>query len=305
MEQKPKEVKMRRILPEFIYEDPPQSMVEQEITGAQHFTPQEVIIDPVEGVRVKIEGAEFLSRFFTETEVMFSLNILKKTLIEFIKLFYLPQFWLCIPAVLIFPKRKLISSLVEKFNRIAEGVLKTYTFKPEYMSPAGREIRFIILDMLSGIGVSGAETFARYVSHIPEFDWSYMERIIDLASETDKNRLANRPIREIIRLGKIASKRERDRTVRKKIRMIFILAAVFMITPSVRRSFVRTIKASEWEKLQYTDEALYWCTQRSGYLFMGKTDDEKELFMKERGWKKIDTKTTSEVISYQQAKNNK
>lgn len=288
---------MKSLIPDFVYEDH-QDPIAAEKKGSEHMIPLELSVIEGDGIFVRIEGAQFLCRYYTSTETMFKVNVVKKTIIEFLRLFYLPQFMLCIPAIILFPKRKFISTLIEQFNRIAMGAIGREILKPQYMNPCAREIRLILSDFLMGIGVNeeSAGIFSKCASHIVEYDPVYMQRIIDLGSETTKEKLLAGLRSEIKRLGKICEAREVDRMVRKKMRLLFFIARVILLDPRIKRSLLNAIDVSDWSRLQYSEKDRYWAMQKEEYNFTGKTLDERIETLKKEGYVLPKKYSTEEII---------
>lgn len=142
---------------------------------------------------------------------------------------------------------------LRKIEEISWIVIAPHILKSEYMTPIGREIRAIIPSRLGNI-----------IAHVIEYDSAYRLRIQDLFSETSKEKLTQRPFREILRLLKINKQKDYAK-VYKKLRRFAFLLAFALLWPPFKRTCREAILQSDFRKLQLDESDKYWLDLRTDY----------------------------------------
>ncbi len=244
-------------------------------------------IDYSNGVQVYVEGAEYPKKGFPTPEAIWSINLVKRTFIESIKLVSLPQFWSTLICILIFPKKKFLNKLIKSFNRLSFGALKPYILKPQFTTPIAKELESMVSSFLVDIGVEPLEASqcAEVFSHCIEYDTAYRYRLQDILSETSKQALYSNPRKEIKRIVYILSERELTPSVAPKFKKLAYILNTLLLSPKIKRAFKNAVDNSYFSRLQYDDADRYWCMLREDYLFMGKTFKQRTDLLKLRKYK--------------------
>ncbi len=207
------------------------------------------------GIRIWLKGHPFPQKGIPTPEAIFAINTPKRLLMEFTRIMG--------PVALIRPMRT-----INAFNRISWGILSPHILKEQFMTPQAREIKGIIMQMLTELfpKSTGKGKFAGIIAHIFEYDNAYRYRLMDLASETTKRKLVAQPIREVRRLMQI--NRARDyKTVSDKFSMVGTLICIALCIPSVRNAFKHAILDSYFEGLQWDEADVYWSTFKKDYKY--------------------------------------
>jgi hypothetical protein len=216
------------------------------------------------------EGAEFPQRGFPTDQVLFTANILKAVFIGLLKI------------------RPSITSFVEAFNYIGDKTVRQFLVKEQYRSAGMIELKDIlsnfIFSLTSNRSISGR--FGQILSHLIENDNAYRLRLVDIASETSKEKLLKSPRKEIKRLFKIISEREifLGESIIQKFRHVKNLLCLLILIPKFRRAFKYAISQSNWSNLQYDNIDRYWAYLRTDYNFMGKTYEERMDIIKQNNF---------------------
>ncbi len=137
--------------------------------------------------------------------------------------------------------------------KAAEIAIEPYILKPEYMHPCARELRKIFPSRIGQL-----------VSHVVEYDSAYRLRLQDLFSESTKESLSRRPIREILRL--LAINKRRDYVdAHAKVKKAAYLLILGLLWPPFHKSFRKSIKRSNYDNLKLNEADKYWLMHRNDY----------------------------------------
>jgi len=267
------------MMPKEILENP--SGIEQIVNEGNSF----YVIDKVDfedGTRVWIRGAEYHQKGMGTPDALFALNVIKRIVTQALKIALRPEFILGVVLIVFRPRKWRVATLEElmgSYNGICWKVFSPFILKPKYMLPIAREVRSILKRFTNNLGISegNSEQFSAISSHMVEYDNAYRFRLEDLMSETTKEALANRPIRELRRLSKIARDRDEGSVSWKFTKMATVLSILLLI-PSIRKAFKKTILESNFELLQYDDVDRYWTAMRTDYKWWGIEADERSKF---------------------------
>lgn len=240
-------------------------------------------------VRQYIEDAEFPVKGFPTPEAMWSLNMIKKTFIEAVKIVSMPLFW---PAFLIFAvmphflKMRVIRKVVSSYNRLSFGVISPHILEDEHLNPVTAELHWWAYSFLWELDVDSfeAERFAECFSTIAEYDNAYRYRLQDIMAEASRKDLIERPVREVLRLVDILISRDVPGVADRLKRMGYILAFLLMF-PKFRKAFRVTVEGAQIENFVPDDEDLYWIALRTDYKFQGKTTEQRVADQEALGYK--------------------
>lgn len=170
-------------------------------------------------------------------------------------------------------------SFLTIFNRIGNKVMEQYLLKDEYMTAGGLELARIIYDFVfsltSNETISGH--FSKIVSHLIEYDNAYRLRVLDLGTETSKEKLLRNPRREMKRLVNLLSKREvlLGDDVSNKVKRIVSIISWMLFIPKYRRAFKYAIYMADWEKMTFDNTDKYWACLRTDYDFFGMSYNDR------------------------------
>jgi len=267
------------MLPQEILENP--SGIQQIVNEGNSFYVIEKV-DFEDGTRVWIKGAEYHQKGMGTPDALFALNVIKRIVTQALKIGLRYEFVLGVVLIVLKPRKwrvATIQALMQSFNEICHKVVSPFIIKPKYMLPIAREVRSILKCFTCNLGIAEwiAESFSAIGSHIIEYDNAYRFRLEDLMSETTKEAFANRPIRELRKLSKIARDRDEGDVSWKFVKMATALSILLLI-PSIKKAFREAILASKFELLQYDDVDRYWTAMRTDYKWWGLDIDERSKF---------------------------
>lgn len=148
--------------------------------------------------------------------------------------------------------------------------------EPLYSAPS-RAIIKMTRCFLSELGVDeySRNKFALIIGSTIEYDFAYRIREEDLASETTKEELVARPVRETRRLLKILAERESRPHLIEKMNKIMLPLIVILMVPRVRQAFRKALNEIDFKDLQYDDADRYHTLSISSYKFRGRTDEDR------------------------------
>lgn len=242
---------------------------------------------PKNGIFLAVKGATFPLKCYPDAGVVFAVNLVKAYLMETLKLV---GKWYFVPFLLLINRQRAL----ESFVRFGMKAISPHLLKDYCLTDFSREFKKAIKLFLDRIGFESVEEetegCATILANIMDYDNLYRLRVQDVLSETNKDRLLKRPIREINRLSKIIKQREgKDCAVRVVIHYkfkIFVLALSFaLLFPKIRRVFESVIQETDFTKLQYDEIDIYWVCFRNDYLWLGITDEQRKQYAESKGWK--------------------
>lgn len=244
-------------------------------------------IEYMDGIQIYIDGAPFPQKGLPTAESIWSINVIKKTIIEAIKLFATPQFCLSGAMFMILPKRKFMNKLVASFNRICWGVLNPHILKTEYKTPIAQELTDMISSFAEelGIDIEHCHKLGQIIAHVIEYDNAYRYRLEDLMSETSKGRLTKSPIKEIHRLCGLLQERDVNPIVKKNAKRLAWFLTLLLLSPRIRKSFKKVLTNCTFSKLQLDESDTYWCLIREDYNCMGMNYEDRQNTIAALGYK--------------------
>ncbi len=252
---------------------------------------KEVIYDGE--VKIIVEGAEFPLKTGPTAECLFAINLIKKNILEFINVITAPQFYPSLLLIFLLPKRKLVTRILNSFNRISNIVLRPYKnykfysrdFKMNLTAPARGIGKFTELFLICyKINEKTAHRTAETLAHLIEFDGAYRFRLLDMISVADYENMRKSPRKEIQRVLKISSEREGVKEVKPKLKLLSTLVWILEI-PSIKKAFRKALKVDKFSMFSIDIEDWYWMSLRTEYNYFGKTTEERLDAVKKRGYK--------------------
>lgn len=244
-----------------------------------------ITVIPNDGIFTPITGATFPMKGMATPESVYACNLVKALFIEPIKII---SRWYLVPFLFLINKQKTIDA----FNRISMKAISSHLLVDTALSRFTVEFRGVIYRFFSSIGFTDKSSyeFALIFTHIIEYDNVYRYRLEDTFSETTKDRLLKRPIKEVLRLLSIMKSREvrpdgKGDAIHKKFSSIAYILVIALCIPKMRRAFRDAIRDVDFNKLCLDETDTYWVCLRNDYLWMGLSDDERAKYVEERGWK--------------------
>jgi hypothetical protein len=159
--------------------------------------------------------------------------------------------------------------------------------KDKHISVFARELQYFIFEFLRHItDEQRADKISEIVSRIIDNDDAYKQRIKDLFSMTDKERLL-KP-RELTRLVNLMDKRQLNGTcpwVKKVKSMVLLLRLAIFFIPNARKGYKSAVQNINHDNLILHWEDMYWSVFKKDYDFAGMTIEQRKQLAKDKGWK--------------------
>lgn len=176
-------------------------------------------------------------------------------------------------------KLRIMSRLLESFDDMARQLLGMFYLDRTKWSECPREIFMALRGFLIGMGIEEnlSERFAEDFATLIQYDDAYRIRIMDIMSETTKEKLLAHPVAEMKKLINILAHREpsqdwrenlKQGNVTKFMHIVWVLRFLFF-SPKFKKSFIKTIKESQFSNFQYDDADLYHSMLRADYDIKG------------------------------------
>lgn len=263
----------------------PESVLRENPKG---FLVKRIEINEATGIFIHYEDCPYPRRGFPFPEAVASINIVKRMIMDTVRLLSSKEIILSWILILVSKRRiERIEAILSLFNRSCFPLIKQYIVKPNLMTPLASELQGIIYGFLaySGISTPIAKQTAYIFGEIFEYDNAYRFRVQDLFTESSKELLTKNPIKEIRRLLKIYMSREGDRVklhrikgkryVSDKFKEIALLVSIALLIPKLRKAFIKAIANSDFDRLKLDEIDKFWCKNREDYNFQGLTYEER------------------------------
>lgn len=218
------------------------------------------------GIYIYFKGVPYPRKGWPTIQSTETINIVKKiTIFTFRNWFNLTK--------------KNIERYIQTVEYVFDNPFKKYLVKhsmyhkEQYYTKFSREFRKFAESMLTDLHIN--IRLGEIFTMILELDDAYRYRIQDIFSETSKDVLTKRPVREMTRLLKIYQQRDGE-TTRNKFK-VFTKFAWLLLIPRIRKAFVKAVQNADFENLQFDNSDKYVCLNFSEYMHMGFTDQQKLL----------------------------
>lgn len=256
------------------------------------------VLDSIEinnGMYMHVRDMEYPEKGFASTTDIFSINAVKKMMIE---VFHLTKY--LTPSLLFFAlipfklKIKVINSLLTSFNVVAFRIMSPCILQKQHLTPMAKELYKFCLTFLGEIGIRKdiSEQFTEIFINIIHFDNAYRYRIQDLFNETTIGKL-NNPRKEFKRLINILGSREilyydkggtmveaKNAYALSRFKMFGRLISILMWHPKVLKSYRTALKDMDIVKIQPDEADKFWMCVRGGhYYYFGKNDNERRMMI--------------------------
>lgn len=233
-----------------------------------------------------LEGASLPMKTAPTPDAAWAMNIVKKTLIESIKVF---PFSLSLKFI----HKKSLTKLLESFNRIGYGVMEPYMYYvffhqgPLQLTSTARGVGKLVETFLETYGISQetAHHTAELIAHIFEYDSFYRFKLMDIMKEAQLLHMRENPRKEIQRLIAICYDREKviPTYIRPKLKILSRMAWV-LAWPPLKRVVQKTFIASDFSLFEIDEIDYYSMLRRYDYHYFGLSFEERMKIFKEKGW---------------------
>ena len=172
-------------------------------------------------------------------------------------------------------KGKILEHFLLRYLELADAHLQRHYPKVEYFLPISLEIKgFITLFLINlGVTLSTANRFAYAFATIIDIDTAYRCRIMDLLTETTKEKMLAHPILETLCLVRILSERDdRKHLVDKFNKFALLMKFGYFF---IRKPFKVALKSTDFNNFQYDEINRHFVKHWTTYNFFGKTIEER------------------------------
>ena len=243
--------------------------------GMRFYIFEKVEMPPEGGIYTYYKGVKFPMKGYPFPEATWLNDTLKRISMFFIM--SLGHKSLAIPLLgfAILPwKRKvrILERILVSYNRLADYLIASCCLKENLYSPVCRELRHAVRFFLMDIGITQnvANSTARAVATMIEYDNAYRYRLGDMASESNQAAIMRYPIREMKYLSGLFMKREvMHPQVREKAKAFRFILTALLMHPRIRRAFRKAISAINFDKMQLDEADRYHTLLRADYDFGG------------------------------------
>lgn len=221
---------------------------------------------PQQGILVYRTGATYPEKGWPTPEAIYSLNQIKKIILEFMGLCKNP---FILFGLLITDK----NVLMRRFNVVFEKVFEVHVLKEEYLCPAARAFYNFVFAVLKDLGFDEevSKKFAFNLAQILEYDNAYRYRVQDVMTELNIN---NSLVKEVAKLTKLWSSREKG-LVHLKMKQIITPLSYFLYIPKYKKAVLKNLHILKGMKYDAAD--WYWCCLRNDYNYSGISLEERQV----------------------------
>lgn len=227
---------------------------------------------PNNGIFVDYQGVPFPSKGHVFPEAIYAVCQVKKILMNGLKAIASKDMIFPILGLLISNKKKAIDRFLDSFIDIVDlNILKPYYLKDGYYSKATIEVRNFIREFLRELGIDydKADLFGEMVSLTFQYDNAYYYRLVDIMSESSKERLSQGFPQEVKRLLSIILERDNCLAqIPKYNALANVLKYIYWI-PSVKRAIIRGLNAVTFDNWQMDEADKYHMNLYDGYKVRG------------------------------------
>lgn len=238
------------------------------------------------GMLTYMENHKYPYKGFPYFEFVDKIDIIKKILRSILSSFYHSikkrnklQLLMVILSLWIF--KDLFRSVLYTFYRLVERfriksiryctavreIYRAFSLEVEEETPQDREIREMMRDV---------------VCMLLEFDNAYRFRLQDILVEVNKKNLKKNFRREILRVLKIMSEREKTQEIRDTWKLIKIAVKYYLlIDRRVERILKNVILEIDFDKIELSVEDKHYCEKRKDYIFGFMKQKQKEGSLQE------------------------
>ena len=220
------------------------------------------------GIKIFKKGVLYPTKGFVFPEAIHCINISKKIIIEGLRLL---ADWR--NACWIFAPKRLAEKVINLIVSPSLFSLKGITIKDEYLIPIAYELKCFITHFLKELGLD--TRIAEVIGTIINYDCAYHWRLLDLFSETTKEKMLLNPRKEVAKMVKVYCKREKVQSLKDKFIIIKALLSLMFFHKKFKKAFKKAICLSNFKNFQYDEIDWYNVLERMEYDYGGKTWAER------------------------------
>ena len=258
--------------------EPAQELPQSVNKGMDFYVYQKTVLPPSGGIFNFYEGQLYPQKGFPYPEATWRNDTVKRANMFVVRILANPMllpawfFFLISPWFL---KKKLLSSILEHWNRLTYYLLSPCFLKENRYCESVRELRVLIHETMKNLGLDSYESSmaAQTIATIIQYDDAYRYRMEDLLTEVTAIDFYRKPFGTMHQIAELIKEREID--VKPKLLAITKVASLLFLVPRFRRAFRQSLKKVDWGKLQLDEIDRYHCLNRDGYNFFGQTFEER------------------------------
>ncbi len=166
------------------------------------------------------------------------------------------------------------------FQSLSGKLTRSDFMKFEYYNSACQELWHLVYLFFKSLGVSfdsGYKT-GRLIATVFEYSPRFLMRLQDLFNEIDESSLVKSPRKELKRVFKIYSQREKGMDI-PKFKLAMLGVTLLLLVPKFKKAFIYAVKQANWDKLRMDEIDVYWAMLDPTYDYFGeKIDNRHERF---------------------------
>ena len=234
-------------------------------------------------IQAPVLDAPFPYKVRVTDKILKNIGILKSFIID--SLFIVSNPLTLLSLGISFLSTKRVNIAISRFVRVSFKVINDEILKPKHLTLFSNELVVMLYLFFSKIHNNDTEAIkiAEVFTHIIEHDDSYRLRIQDLFTASSQTKLAQSPIRELIRLAKISKNRDIV-GVSQKFNLVIYALCIILLIPRYRKALRYAVENIQYENLTLKEDDLYWTFTKTNYNFMGVPHKDRLTWIKRRGW---------------------
>lgn len=254
-------------MPPELFEQP--KTAEEQIVVNQGESMEVDHIEYGSGIQVYVKGYTFPQKGLPTIQAIQAINLVKKLIVEGLKL-------LPLPFLILISKKRMVNS----FSAIGYGIVAPHILKYHYLTPTAQATLNFVMSLCVDFDVpfKEAQKASQMVAAIIEYDSAYRFRLMDILSESSKEKLVTNPRKELLRLLDINKQRDYEELSTKIGRMGRLISWALVI-PTFKKAFIKAVKASEFYKFKYDEADIYWAYHKRDYNYLGKTYEQRQKLL--------------------------
>lgn len=236
---------------------------------------------PKEGQWIYFKELLYPRKGFPFPEVLFMVNVLKRTTITFLQSILTPWLSLSVVSFLILPwfiKKKILNNFLSRYHEFTHTILGPYRLEERYRMAPAKELDKWISAFLVNLGLVNPRykpSLGFAFGMIIEYDSAYTLRFQDIMSEANKASFLKNPSKEFGRLLRIFATREPRLHLNRKIGVVVLGLRLLFFLPRIRRAFIKATEQVDFSKLALTEADRYECLFLDQYDFLGRTHEDR------------------------------
>lgn len=270
-------------MPRWMFEYEP-SVVQIAKESQEFYIVEKIIIDM--GIYAYLKGVPYPQKGFAEPQAIWAINMVKRSIIEPLKVALKWQFLTSFVAIGISTRKSKINAIqgiLEALARVCFGALSGFLLKPAFLCPVAQETRKMVKVFLLEIGITEttSDQISKIFAHILQYDNAYRFRMQDLFSETNKKKLVENPRKEIGRLVCLLFERD-DKSIARKIKSLVRILVFILLFTYFKKAFIVAVKSVDIARMAFDEDDRYWVSIRTDYKYFGMEYNERMELVKDK-----------------------